>query len=63
MKITVVIPALNPDEAIRKTIVQLLEKGFERIIIVDDGSDSTHQTIFCGQRKIHIVLSCAMLET
>lgn len=46
MKITVVIPALNPDEAIRKTIVQLLEKGFERIIIVDDGSDSAHQSHF-----------------
>lgn len=46
MKVAVVIPALNPDELMLKTIEGLAKEGFSRFIIVDDGSDKEHQTPF-----------------
>ncbi len=38
--ITVVIPSLNPDEKLRKTVNDLIELGFTDIILVNDGSAS-----------------------
>ena len=40
--IYVIIPSLNPDEKLKKTVCGMLEAGFERIIIVNDGSDKEH---------------------
>lgn len=40
--IYVIIPSLNPDEKLKKTVCGMLETGFERIIIVNDGSDKEH---------------------
>ena len=40
--IYVIIPSLNPDEKLKKTVSGMLEAGFERIIIVNDGSDKEH---------------------
>ncbi len=46
MKVTVVIPALNPDDMMLKTIEALAQQGFSRFILVDDGSDAQHQFAF-----------------
>ena len=36
--IYVIIPSLNPDEKLKNTVRGMLDAGFERIIIVNDGS-------------------------
>lgn len=36
--VTVVIPSLNPDEKLRKTVQSLLDLGFTDIVLVNDGS-------------------------
>ena len=41
-KIYVIIPSLNPDEKLKKTVRGMSDAGFERIIIVNDGSDEAH---------------------
>lgn len=38
----VIIPSLNPDEKLKKTVAGMLAAGFEKIIIVNDGSDNEH---------------------
>ncbi len=45
-KICILIPSLNPDEKLIKTIEGLKEVGFKNFIIVDDGSDASHQNYF-----------------
>ena len=40
--IYVIIPSLNPDEKLKNTVRGMLDVGFERIIIVNDGSDNEH---------------------
>lgn len=40
MKVVPVIPALNPDEKLLKSIEELISNGFEKIIIVNDGSNN-----------------------
>lgn len=44
--LTIIIPSLNPDEKLIKTLDGLLDKGFKKIVVVDDGSDQMHQTPF-----------------
>jgi len=44
--LTVILPSLNPDEKLVKTVNSLLEKGFHDIIVVNDGSDESHLTPF-----------------
>lgn len=44
--IFLVIPSLNPDEKLGKTIKSMLEAGFDNIIVVDDGSDEEHKLFF-----------------
>jgi Glycosyltransferases involved in cell wall biogenesis len=51
LKISVIIPALNPDNRLNKLIQDLnktksITKIVNNIIVVDDGSDKTHQSIF-----------------
>ncbi len=45
-KICILIPSLNPDEKLMQTINGLKEIGFKNFIIVDDGSDASHQNNF-----------------
>lgn len=40
--IYVIIPSLNPDEKLKKTVAGMLAAGFKKIIIVNDGSDNEH---------------------
>lgn len=44
--ITIIIPSLNPDEKLIKTLDGILEKGFHKIVVVDDGSDENHKKPF-----------------
>ena len=39
MKVVPIIPALNPDEKLIKSVKELIENGFEKIIIINDGSE------------------------
>lgn len=42
MKISVIIPSLNPDEKLVMVVEGLIKDGFDDIIIVNDGSDGEH---------------------
>ena len=42
MKVTIVLPSLNPDEKLNKVVDGLLEAGFDDIVLVNDGSDEAH---------------------
>ncbi|MGN0317589.1 MAG: glycosyltransferase [Lachnospira sp.] len=42
MKVSVIIPSLNPDDKLIKVVDSLIEEGFEDIILVNDGSDKEH---------------------
>ncbi len=44
--ITIIVPSLNPDEKLCRTLDGILEKGFRKIIVVDDGSDKVHKKPF-----------------
>lgn len=42
MKVSVIIPSLNPDEKLQCVVDSLVDYGFDDIIIVNDGSDNEH---------------------
>lgn len=42
----IILPSLDPDEKFIRVVDGLVEKGFEHIVIVDDGSDEAHQAPF-----------------
>ena len=42
----VLIPALNPSETLIDYVQELISSGFERIVVVDDGSAAENQYIF-----------------
>ena len=46
MKITVIIPSLNPDEKLEKVVDGLINAGYEDIVVVNDGSDDDHRAPF-----------------
>lgn len=46
MKVTVIIPSLNPDEKLIQVVEGLIKKGFKDILIVNDGSDNEHKEPF-----------------
>ena len=46
MKISVILPSLNPDEKLMKVVNGLISEGFDDIIIVNDGSDDSHLAPF-----------------
>lgn len=41
-KVAVIIPSLNPDEKLLQVVQGVLEKGFQKVILVNDGSDEAH---------------------
>ena len=51
MKISVIVPSLNPDEKLVNVVKSLKEKGFNDIILVDDGSDDNHKVAFVEASK------------
>lgn len=44
--VTVVLPSLNPDEKLTAVLYELKEIGFDDIILVNDGSESSRLTYF-----------------
>ena len=42
----IVLPSLNPNEKFDRVVDELLEAGFQKIVIVDDGSTEAHQKHF-----------------
>ena len=44
--LAIILPSLNPDKKFTGVVNGLVEKGFENIVIVDDGSDEQHQHFF-----------------
>lgn len=46
MKITVIIPSLNPDDKLVQVVEGLIQKGFDDIVLVNDGSDEAHMKPF-----------------
>ncbi|MCR5796894.1 MAG: bifunctional glycosyltransferase family 2/GtrA family protein [Eubacterium sp.] len=49
--ISIVIPALNPDERLVKLVKDLRQAGFESIILVDDGSEIKNRKYFKTCKK------------
>lgn len=43
---TIIIPALNPPEQLISYVTELINKGFDRILLIDDGSDENKRYIF-----------------
>ncbi|MDR1821359.1 MAG: glycosyltransferase, partial [Oscillospiraceae bacterium] len=41
-----VIPSLNPDEKLRRTVLSLIGAGFNDIVLVNDGSEGAHLPFF-----------------
>ena len=46
MNAVVIIPTIDPDERLATLIDELRIRGFSRFIVVDDGSDATHDELF-----------------
>lgn len=61
-KAVVIIPSLEPDEALLKYCNNLISSGFDRLIIVNDGSSSEYDSIFnqIAEKKECILLKHAI---
>ena len=46
MSVTVILPSLNPDEKMVRTVTELQKNGFDDIVVVNDGSDAAHLAPF-----------------
>ncbi len=49
--ISIVIPSLNPDEKLIEVVESIISRGFESIIIVNDGSDKEYDKYFDLTKK------------
>lgn len=58
MKISVIIPSLNPDDKLVSVVDALVETGFDDIILVNDGSDKEHMKPF---EKLSAYPQCTIL--
>ncbi len=52
LKVSVIIPSLNPDNKLIQVVDALVAKGFEDIILVNDGSDKGSYAAFLQQKSI-----------
>ncbi len=46
MDVCIIIPSLNPDSGILNYIKELIENGFKKIILIDDGSREEYKAVF-----------------
>ncbi len=56
LDLTIIVPSYNPDEKLKLVVEGLRARGFHDIIIVNDGSDETHQAPF------EMVGSCTVIH-
>ncbi len=54
--VTIVIPAYQPTKKLAAMLEELKQKGFSSIVIVDDGSDASCETIFEQVKKLGCLL-------
>lgn len=52
MNSVIIIPTLNPNLKIIDLVKELKEKGFDKLIVVNDGSDEAHNNIFEQLKKL-----------
>lgn len=52
MRISVILPSLNPDEKLMLVVNGLIAEGFDDIIIVNDGSNEEHMAPFAEAGKL-----------
>ncbi len=52
MSVAIILPSLNPDEKLLKTLNALVDEGFDNIVLVDDGSKEECQKEFDEARKL-----------
>lgn len=57
--LVIALPSLNPDEKFGRVVDGLVQDGFKRIVIVDDGSDEDHQVWF---RRAETYPPCTVLH-
>lgn len=57
-EVAVVIPSLDPDEKMTTLIERLKEAGFEKILVVNDGSSSQYDCFYEGAQE----LGCTVLK-
>jgi dolichol-phosphate mannosyltransferase len=50
-KVILLIPALNPNEKMVTYVQACLQTGWKQVVLVDDGSDETHQRYFASLEK------------
>lgn len=55
MKVSVIIPSLNPDEKLMQVVNGCIKIGFDDIILVNDGSDAAHMKPFEEAEKLPYV--------
>ena len=63
-EIIVIIPAYNPDEPLMLDFINKLSKSFNNIVIINDGSNSSHNTFFAElatKSYIHLITHCINL--
>ena len=46
LRVVAVVPSLNPDEKLKSVVEGLLEQGFFKVLLVDDGSAEDHKHRF-----------------
>ena len=51
-RLAIVLPSLNPDEKFSGVVSGLLDAGFDKIVIVNDGSDEAHSDRFAEAAKL-----------
>ena len=51
-RLAIVLPSLNPDEKFSRVLAGLLDAGFDKIVIVNDGSDVSHSARFEEVKKL-----------
>ncbi len=55
--VCIIIPSLNPDEKLNRTVLGLKEVGFCRFVVVDDGSDQEHKKNFpADDEDLHLLV-------
>jgi putative flippase GtrA len=50
-RVVIVLPSLDPDTKFGNVVQELVDSGFSKIVIVDDGSSSEHQKWFTDAEK------------
>jgi glycosyltransferase involved in cell wall biosynthesis len=56
--ISILIPAYNPDDRLLELVDKLVARGFEHIVVVNDGSSAVHRAVFDSLAAMHKVIVC-----